>query len=133
MLDPTHPDVAKVLHLLDPCDVCGGNVLFVCSGGDTGHFLSASMSRTLTVAGVAPCPACDGHGKALHPDRAIGALRRYMLSVDRGHVSEEDWSTGDEFSACVTCLAGHYYYNSPAERVYAYCRAAADVMEAASV
>lgn len=85
MLDPTHPDVAKALHLLDPCDVCGGDTVYSCVGV-WGHFLSTRLrpggaAQTL---GQATCPACDGHGKALHPDRVI-----HWYHAERGGYPEQ--------------------------------------------
>lgn len=124
-LDPSHPDVAAVMHLLDECDGC-----YV---SDQGMRLYCNTNRK------AENCSCHGTGRALHSDRIVGALRRWMWSqkayvmVDWGHpyhepspdYAELELTTADgQFQGAFECGQTDEAY------AIAYCRAARAVLEA---
>ena len=108
MLDPTNPDVAAVLDLLDECDVpgCCDGVVF--------------EERAW----------CQGTGKALHPDRVVGALRRAM----KGRMIVEQYPDPDMRTTIDVEYAGGIYtafaeHGDETSLALAFCRAARAVRE----
>ena len=78
-LDPKHPMVTKVLHMLDPCTRCGGH-----ESVESLYANAKWLHEELDYPAPKPkeeykTPCCQGTGRSLHPDRVIGALRRFIM------------------------------------------------------
>lgn len=122
MIDPTHPDVARVLHLLDDCDVCMGAKWLTldrlkprgfdpCFDHDPDEWCEESICWK--------CGHCNGHGKALHPDRITGALMRWCNTEPWRAVAMGKWAES---------RIREFGEPGSSEEAVANCRAAAEVM-----
>ena len=112
MLTPEHPDIAPILDLLDPCDACGGE--------------------------WRGCNVCREASHALHPDRVVGALQRYLSAHhvrwrEHGPVEvlagtiPQGWL---EYRFGPRCRWNCAWFEHGEERAMVYCRVARAIREA---